>query len=109
MLKNKKAIITGGNQGIGRGIALAMAQAGADILIQYRSSESLAMKTCNTIQNLGREAFALQADFTQEKDTCNFIDKAIETLGGADILINCAAAYDLDFGHLSGQRELINQ
>jgi len=94
MLKNKKAIVTGGSQGIGRGIALSLAQAGADVLIQYRASKSLAENTCAAIQKSGQQAYSVQADFTNDEDMNNFIDNAVNLLGSADILINCAAAYD---------------
>lgn len=93
-LKNRKAIITGGNQGIGKGIALAFAKAGADIAIQYRAAEDKALATINEIKAMGNTAFAIQADFTENKAPDNFLKQAIEKLGTADILVNCAAAYE---------------
>lgn len=60
-LKGKKAIVTGGGQSIGKSIALGLAQAGADVIIQYRSKESEknALQTVQEIQKLGRNAKAI--------------------------------------------------
>ncbi len=64
-LINKNAIVTGGSQGIGKGIAIALAQAGADVLIQYNSSKDKALATVDEIRKLGRKSFAIQADFRE--------------------------------------------
>lgn len=93
-LKNKKAIVTGGNQGIGRGIAIALAQAGADVIIQYRHAKDKALKTVDEINQLDRFAMAIQADFTQEDAPEKFMKSAFDTLEKVDILVNCAAAYE---------------
>lgn len=94
ILEGKKAIVTGGNQGIGKGIAIALAKAGADVVIQYRSAENKAIATKNEIEQLGRQAFLFQADFTQEHAPEIFLKAAIEQLTTVDILVNCAAAYE---------------
>lgn len=93
-LKNKKAIVTGGNQGIGKGIAVALAKAGADIVIQYRSNEDKAYSTINEIEQIGRTAFSIQSDFTEKDAPQKFFKSAIEKLKSVDILVNCAAAYE---------------
>lgn len=93
-LKGKKAIITGGNQGIGKGIALAMAKAGADVVIQYRSAEDKAHATLNEIKQIGRTVFAIQADFSEKGAPQQFLKSAIEKFRTVDILVNCAAAYE---------------
>lgn len=93
-LKNKKAIVTGGNQGIGKGIAIALAKAGADVVIQYRSAEDKAASTVNEIKQLGRTAFSIQSDFTKKYAPQIFFKAAIEKLESVDILVNCAAAYE---------------
>ena len=92
-LEGKKVIVTGGGQGIGKGIAIAMAQAGADVLIQYRSAEKLAKDIASSIKAMGRESFVLQSDFSNADALHGFVDKAKEILGDIDILVNCAAAY----------------
>ena len=94
LLKDKKAIVTGGNQGIGKGIAIALAKAGADIVIQYRSAEDKALETINEIKQIGRSGFSIQSDFTEEGAPQKFLKSAIEKLKSADILVNCAAAYE---------------
>ena len=93
MLSNKKAIVTGASKGIGKEIALAMAKAGADVLIHYCSEEKLANSTCEAIQKFGRNAYLLKADFTNSAETKSFIDNAVQRLGDIDVLVNCAAAY----------------
>jgi NAD(P)-dependent dehydrogenase (short-subunit alcohol dehydrogenase family) len=94
LLKNKKAIVTGGNQGIGKDIAIALAKAGADIVIQYRAAKDKALTTINEIKQIGRSAFSIQADFTEEDAPEKFLQSAIEKLKTVDILVNCAAAYE---------------
>jgi len=93
-LKGKKAIVTGGNQGIGKGIAVALAKAGADIVIQYRTAKDKAFATVDEIKELGRSAFAIQADFTEHNAPEIFLTSAIKKLETVNILINCAAAYE---------------
>lgn len=93
-LKNKKAIITGGNQGIGKAIAIAFAQAGAEILIQYRSAKDKALLTLHEIKTFGGLATALQSDFNEKDAPEKFMDAALKKLEAVDILVNCAAAYE---------------
>jgi NAD(P)-dependent dehydrogenase (short-subunit alcohol dehydrogenase family) len=93
-LKNKKAIVTGGSQGIGKAIAIALAKAGADVVIQYRAAENKALAVVNEIKQMGRLVFAIQADFTERDAPENFLKSAIEKLGAVDVLVNCAAAYE---------------
>ena len=93
LLCDKKVIITGGSQGIGKGIVMAMANAGAEIVIQYNKSAEAAKKLCSKIKKLNQSAHALQADFTNANDVNRFIAKCIDILGDVDILVNCAAAY----------------
>ncbi|MCC2644834.1 MAG: dehydrogenase with different specificity related to short-chain alcohol dehydrogenase [Burkholderiales bacterium] len=94
LLKNKKAIVTGGNQGIGKGVAIALAKAGADVVIQYRSAKDKALITAGEIEALGRKSFAIQSDFTEANTPEEFLKDAIEKLDTVDILVNCAAAYE---------------
>lgn len=93
-LQNKKAIVTGGNQGIGKGIATALAEAGADVLIQYNSAKDKAFITVDEIIKMGRQSIAIQSDFTQEDSPELFLDMAFKEFSKIDILVNCAAAYD---------------
>lgn len=93
-LINKKAIVTGGSQGIGKGIAIALAKAGADVLIQYHSAKEKALQTVNEINKFGRQSIAIQSDFTEDNAPELFLKSAINEFGTIDILVNCAAAYD---------------
>ena len=94
LLKNKKAIVTGGNQGIGKAIGIALAKAGADVIIQYRVAQDKALETINEIEKLGRLVFAIQSDFTEKDAAEKFLQLALDKFDTVDILINCAAAYE---------------
>jgi len=90
-LANKKAIITGGGTGIGRAIAIEFAKLGADIIINYNSSQSDAENIVEEINNMGRHAVAVKADLTKEDQVIGLV-KATENLTGGqiDILVNNA-------------------
>ncbi|MGV3656538.1 MAG: SDR family oxidoreductase [Chitinophagaceae bacterium] len=89
-LKGQKALVTGGNKGIGKAIALAMAKKGADVFINYHSDEEGAQQTVDEIKALGRQAFAGQADVGKEEEVQSLFKDAIDNLGGLDILVNNA-------------------
>lgn len=93
-LINKRAIVTGGSQGIGKGIAIALAKAGADVVIQYHSAKDKALLTVDEIKKLGRRSIAIQSDFTENDAPELFLKSAISEFNTIDILVNCAAAYD---------------
>lgn len=93
-LANKKVIITGANHSIGRGIALACAQQGADVLISYRSQKEQALELVSILEETGRRAKALYAEYSTAEGVKDFFNQAIALLGGVDILVNNAAAYD---------------
>ncbi|MCI0770234.1 MAG: SDR family NAD(P)-dependent oxidoreductase, partial [Chloroflexi bacterium] len=63
-LAGRAAIVTGGGRGIGRGIALALAEAGADVAINYRRDEAAAKEVVEQIEGMGRRAFSAQCDVT---------------------------------------------
>jgi glucose 1-dehydrogenase len=89
-LKGQKALVTGGNKGIGKAIALAIAKEGADVFINFHSDEEGAAQTVQEIQALGRQAFAGQADVGKEDEVQRLFGEAIQQLGGLDILVNNA-------------------
>lgn len=93
-LINKRAIVTGGSQGIGKGIAIALAEAGADVVIQYHSAKDKVLLTVDEIKKLGRKSIAIQSDFTENNAPELFLKSAISEFNTIDILVNCAAAYD---------------
>lgn len=93
-LKGKRAIVTGAARRIGREVALELARAGADIAITYRNSDSDATKTVAELVGLGVRAFALQCDVTDQSSVKAMVADAKRLLGGIDILINNAGAYN---------------
>lgn len=91
-LKGKAALITGGDSGIGRAIAIAFAREGADIAISYLSEEEQdAAETCRWIEDAGRKAVRLPGDIRDERHCGHMIDSAFEQFGKLDLLINNAA------------------
>ena len=88
-LKGEKAIVTGGGQGIGKEIAFALAEAGADIALVQRHVE-VAEKTAEEIMKLGRDSIAIKADVTEATDVKNMVNIAKERFGKIDILVNNA-------------------
>jgi 3-oxoacyl-[acyl-carrier protein] reductase len=89
-LTGRLALVTGGNRGIGRAVALALAGAGADVAIGYHARTADAGETTRAIAALGRKAVAIQADVARADDIRRMIDTTKRELGDIDILINNA-------------------
>lgn len=90
-LQGKKAVITGGDSGIGRAVAIAFAREGADVLISYLAEDRDAHETERLVKEAGRKAVLVPGDL-QNPDHCrSVIAKAVSELGGVDILVNNAA------------------
>ncbi len=91
-LPGKVALITGGRRGIGRAIALALAEAGADIALGDRVIDDGQLeKVAGEIKELGRRSLALQADITKKADVDGLVEKTVAEFGAIDILVNNAA------------------
>jgi len=91
-LDGKAAIITGGDSGIGRAVALAFAREGADVLISYLEAEQQdAQETVRIVEAAGRKAVAVPGDITQEAHCQQLVQRAVQELGHVDILVNNAA------------------
>jgi NAD(P)-dependent dehydrogenase (short-subunit alcohol dehydrogenase family) len=91
-LTGKRAVITGGDSGIGRAVALAFAREGADVLISYlESEEGDAQETRKLIEAEGRKAVLVAGDICEELHCQEIIGRAVDELGGLDILVNNAA------------------
>lgn len=89
-LSSKVALVTGGSRGIGRGICLSLALAGADVAVNYVSSETEAEKVVQEVRNLGRRSIAIRADVSQKKEVEFMISEVVSKLGKIDILVNNA-------------------
>ncbi|BFH64450.1 MULTISPECIES: SDR family oxidoreductase [Paenibacillus] len=90
-LKDKKAIITGGDSGIGRAVAVAFAKEGADISIIYLNEHGDAQETKRLVEQKGRKCLLIAGDIGDEAFCKNAVNQSVKELGGLDILINNAA------------------
>ena len=89
-LKGKCAIVTGASRGIGRAIALKLASLGASVVINYRSNEAEAIEVQKEIEQLGSQSLIVQGDISKAEDVENLINKAKESFGKIDIMVNNA-------------------
>ena len=92
-LQGKVALVTGSSSGIGRGVALAFAQAGATaVVVNYpiEAEADAAQAVCRELQALGCQALALRADVSSEQEVERLVAQAMETFGGIDVLVNNA-------------------
>ena len=91
-LPGKKAVITGGDSGIGRAVALAFAREGADVLISYlESEESDAQETARVVEEADKKCVRVPGDLSEEAQCQKLVDRAVEEFGGIDVLVNNAA------------------
>jgi 3-oxoacyl-[acyl-carrier protein] reductase/pteridine reductase len=93
-LAGKRAFVTGAAKRIGRGLALALAEAGADVAISYRGSEAEALATVADLQAFGGRALAVRCDLREESSVAEAVAAAVEGLGGLDVLVNNAGAFE---------------
>ena len=89
-LEDKKALVTGGSRGIGRALSLGLAREGCDVLVNYARNHQAAQEVVREIEQLGRKAFAVQADVSSLPDITRLVQQATDKLGQIDILINNA-------------------
>ncbi|MCC6382615.1 MAG: SDR family oxidoreductase [Dehalococcoidia bacterium] len=90
-LAGKVAIVTGGNRGIGRAIALELAREGVDVAIAGRDETALAAATAAIAAETGRRVLGVRADTGRDDDVKELVARAVAELGGVDILVNNAA------------------
>lgn len=101
-LARKVVLITGGAKRLGRGSALALAQAGADVAITFLSSAKESERTVKDLKARGARALALECDVTDEHSVETAVKGVVREFGGLDILINNAGRYEtVDFAQLS--------
>ncbi|MBK1989315.1 SDR family oxidoreductase [Sphaerospermopsis aphanizomenoides BCCUSP55] len=90
-LKDKIALITGGDSGIGRAVAIAFAKEGADVAIVYLQEHQDANETKNLVEQQGRKAVSIVGDITDEKFCQRAVEQTVDEFGKLDILVNNAA------------------
>jgi 3-oxoacyl-[acyl-carrier protein] reductase len=90
MLSGKVALVTGASRGIGRAIALSLAEAGADVVVNYAGSEQAAEEVVQAIRGLGRRSEKVQANVGLSEQVDAMIKFALDTFGQIDILVNNA-------------------
>lgn len=90
-LTDKKAIITGADSGIGRAVAIAFAREGADVVISYLSEDKDAAETQRLVEQAGRKALLIPSDISDPAHCRTIVERAVQTFGRVDILVNNAA------------------
>ncbi|NOW03403.1 SDR family oxidoreductase [Clostridium beijerinckii] len=106
ILKDKIAVITGGDSGIGKAVAIAYANQGADIVIAYYNENKDAEETKKIIDNIGRKCTLIKGDISDPNFCNNVLEKTIEEYGKIDILVNNAAVQyeSTDFKQISDEQ-----
>jgi NAD(P)-dependent dehydrogenase (short-subunit alcohol dehydrogenase family) len=104
-LAGKKAIITGGDSGIGRAVAIAFAREGADLVIAYLNEDEDAAEVKALVEKEGRKAVLIPGDIGKPDHCRSIVQRAVDELGGVDILVNNAAhqATFKDIGEISDE------
>lgn len=90
LLDNKVALVTGASRGIGRAIAVAMAKAGAKVVVNYAGNTAAAQDVINEIESFGGKAIAVQADVAQTEAVESLLKQTLDAYGRVDILVNNA-------------------
>ena len=89
-LAERTALVTGASRGIGRAIALALAQEGADVIVNYVSNETPAQQLVEEMKQMGRQAILVRADVSDFPDTYRMAQEIYKAFGHLDILVNNA-------------------
>lgn len=89
-LDGKVALVTGGSRGIGRGCALALAKAGADVIVNYLSRKDAADEVVKEIEAMGRRAIAVQADVADRAQVERMVEASLAAFGAIDVLVSNA-------------------
>jgi hypothetical protein len=98
-LAGKAAIVTGGDSGIGRAVAIAFAREGADVLIAYLDEDDDARETGRWVEEAGRKAVLLRGDIRSREHCNEIVERAVEAFGRLDVLVN-NAAYQMTYPSL---------
>lgn len=92
-LTGKVALVTGGSQGLGAGVCKCLAEAGADVVVNYAKSKEKAESVLAEIKALGRKGFTYQADVRKEDEVIAMVDAVVKEFGKIDILVSNAGIY----------------
>jgi hypothetical protein len=109
-LEGRVALITGGDSGIGKAVALAFAREGADVLVSYLDEHEDAQDTVRLVEDAGRRAIAVPGDIGDEDHSRSLVDRTVDELGRLDVLVNNAAfqmTHDAITEHPSAEIEQI--
>ena len=90
ILRGQKALVTGGSSGIGKAVAIALGEAGADVVVNFRSGEAQANEVVEKIRSFGARAYTHQADVSQEDQIIEMFQRMLQEFSTIDILINNA-------------------
>ncbi len=89
-IAGRTALVTGASRGIGRAVAIALAKAGADVVVNYRQSEDEANKVCAKIKDMGCRSLAVRADVSLSRDVDSLVETVVRRFGSVSILVNNA-------------------
>jgi glucose 1-dehydrogenase len=88
LLRGQKALVTGASSGIGKAIAIALAEAGAQVAVNFRGPAESAKEVVSTIEGTGGRAIAVPADVSREEQVLSMFSRALEEFGTVDILVS---------------------
>src|SRR5689334_1494083 len=91
LLAGQRALVTGGDSGIGRAVSVAFAKEGADVAIAYLEEDEDAEETRRLVEGAGRRCVLIRGDLSVEEHCSDAVARAVEALGGLDILVNNVA------------------
>ncbi|KAF9769440.1 Short chain dehydrogenase AgnL6 [Fusarium sp. DS 682] len=97
-LIGKVALVTGSGRGIGKAMALQLANCGAKVVVNYLKSSESAKEVVQEIKNIGTDAIAIQADVSKTPETVKLFEEAVAHFGNLDIV--CSNSGVVSFGHL---------
>lgn len=102
ILNGQKALVTGASSGIGRSVAVALAKAGADVVVNYASQAEAAEEVANEIESVGQQSLVIQADVSNEDQVQDMFRSIMKEFGTIDILVNNAGVQkDAPFDQMS--------
>lgn len=93
-LPGRTALVTGGAHRVGRALSLALARAGADVVVNYHTSEEKARATVREIEKIGRRAIAVRADVSDEEAVKRLVERTEAEFGRLDVLVNSASLFE---------------